>query len=138
GRAQQRDGIVVTGIGIVSPVGCGVERFRAALQKRVSGVGEIDRFDLSGLRSHRAALLRDFRPRQLINTLDVRRMDRLNQFATVAAGLAFRDACLDSRRIPAERMGVVTGLSRGPVSTQESFLESLGRDGLEGLSAKYF
>jgi 3-oxoacyl-[acyl-carrier-protein] synthase II len=125
-------------LGIVSPVGAGVETFRKALTARTSGVDSITRFDTTGLGCHRAALVREFKPRQILPSLDVRRMDPLNQYATVAAGLAFRDARLESRRIPEERIGVVVGLTRGPVSAQENFLGSLRRDGLEKLSAKYF
>ena len=137
-RRRETDSIVVTGLGIVSPVGCGVEAFRQALIAKTPGAEPITRFDTAGLGSHSAALVRDFKPRQMLASLDVRRMDRLNQYAGVAAGLAYRDACLETLRIHEERIGVVAGLTRGPVGTQENFLDSLRRDGLENLSAKYF
>jgi 3-oxoacyl-[acyl-carrier-protein] synthase II len=90
--ARTRDDVVVTGLGIVSPVGCGVVAFRDALRQRRHGIAPLDRFPIDGCRARHAALVRDFRPRSLAPTLELRRADQINQYAAVAASLALRDA----------------------------------------------
>jgi 3-oxoacyl-[acyl-carrier-protein] synthase II len=135
---RQRDGVCITGMGIISSVGLSPEQFADSLRSGRSGAELIDRFDTGEYRCKRAALVKDFNPKRLLPWLDVRRLDALNQYAAVAAGIAFKDACLQSSRVAEERVGVVVGLTRGPVTTQQHFLESLEKDGVENLPAKYF
>ncbi len=132
------DRVGITGMGIVSPVGNGVEAFLQALRGGRSGIGELDRFEVAECTSKRAALVRDFSPRRLAPQLELRRVDRLSQFAAVAASLALAEAGLNGTAIAEERKGVVLGLTRGPVQTQQEFMTSLRDEGLENLSAKYF
>jgi 3-oxoacyl-[acyl-carrier-protein] synthase II len=136
--APHTDRVVITGVGVVSSIGSGSAEFVEALRQGRCGIGPIDRFDVSDCRSRRAGLIRDFKPRRLVPTLDLRRLDLLNQYAAVAAGLALKEAGLDRAPLPPERVGMVMGLTRGPVGAQERFLESLKNDGIEGLSAKHF
>lgn len=135
---RRRDEVCITGMGIISSVGLNPEEFAASLRSGKSGVGLVDRFDTAQQRAKRAALIKDFKPKHLLPWLDVRRLDALNQYAAVAGGIAYKDACLTSKCIADERLGVVIGLTRGPVATQEKFLESLEHDGVENLPAKYF
>jgi 3-oxoacyl-[acyl-carrier-protein] synthase II len=137
-RFATRRRIVIAGMGAVSPIGCGTQAVINALRHGVCGIKPIHEFDVTGCRCRHAAVIRDFNPKHIVPMIDVRRMDRLNQFAIVAAALAFRDAGLDEHRLPSERIGVVAGLTRGPVATQQRFLQSLHEDGLERLSAKHF
>lgn len=108
------DAIVITGLAVVSAVGCGLDEFRTALREGRSGITDADRPGAVGPRAKRAALVHDFLPRRLVPSVDVRRMDRLNQYAVVAAGLGLADAGLDGGRLSEERVGVVVGLTRGP------------------------
>jgi 3-oxoacyl-[acyl-carrier-protein] synthase II len=135
---RQRDDVCISGMGIISSVGLSPEQFADSLRSRRFGGALVERFDTAEFRSRHSALVKDFNPRRLLPWLDVRRLDALNQYAAVAAGLAFKDACLQSSQVPEERIGVVVGLTRGPVTTQQHFLESLEKDGLESLPAKYF
>lgn len=140
-HARQRpeiawDDILITGIGLVSPVGFNSEDFAAALRAGHSGVDRIDRFE-GGDSAQSAGLLKDFQARRLAPTVDTRRMDRLTQYAVVAASLALRES--DPRqRFEPSRLGLTVALTRGPVSTQERFLNSLYQDGIERMSAKHF
>jgi 3-oxoacyl-[acyl-carrier-protein] synthase II len=136
--SRRGGGVCVTGLGTISSIGLGVEEFAESLRNCRSGFELIDRFDTTRQRAKKAGLVKNLNPKRLAAALDVRRLDALNQYAGVASGLAFRDACLEVKRIPEERLGVVVGLTRGPVSTQKRFMESLEHDGLENLSAKYF
>jgi len=131
------DDVLITGMGLLSPVGFGPGDFAAALRTSRSGVELIDRFDCGVVGGCHAGLLKGFQPRKLAPTVDTRRMDRLTQYAVVATSLALRDA--DPRgRLEPSRLGLTVALTRGPVSTQERFLESLYQDGIERMSAKYF
>jgi 3-oxoacyl-[acyl-carrier-protein] synthase II len=135
-RAGDRVGI--TGLGVVSPVGNGVEAFLQSLRGGCSGIAPVDRFEVGECTASRAALVRDFSPRRLAPRLDVRRVDRVSQFAAVAASLALQSAGLDGTAIADERKGIVLGLTRGPAETTEQFMDSLRENGLENLSAKFF
>jgi len=129
--------IVVTGIGTVAPIGVGVEAFREGLLEGKSGIVPIERFDVAGLTCRHAGLVPEFVPRKLVPTIDVRRMDMFTRFAVVATALAIKDAGLLDRLKP-ERIGLHVAMTRGPVTTQHAFQESLVRDGIAGLSAKHF
>lgn len=137
-RQLSMDDIWITGRGVVSPIGCGVDAFRESLSQSVSGIRAIDRFSTNDLSCTTAGLVEKFKPRKLVPTIDARRAETLNRYAMVAAGLAMQEAKIDARVVAAERLGMVMGLMYGSISVQESFNESLINDGLEQLSAKYF
>lgn len=136
--ARRLDQVVITGMGLVSPLGCSLDDFVQALSQGQSGVALLERFDTSSCKAHKGAVVKGFEPRKLVPTVELRRLDLLNQFAAVAAGLALKDAGLDRPIIPEDRLGVVQALTRGPVGAQQRFLEALAKDGIEKLSAKYF
>ncbi|HOA52297.1 MAG TPA: beta-ketoacyl-[acyl-carrier-protein] synthase family protein [Thermogutta sp.] len=105
--------IVITGIGVVSPIGIGREEFAQSLSHRKSGVGPIGLFDSSGLPVHSAAEVRDFDPRQFIpNRKSVKVMARDSQMGVAASILAYKDARLDSAGVDPERIAVVLGADR--------------------------
>jgi len=129
--------VVVSGLGTVSPIGLGIEEFRLALQQGKSGIVPIDRFDSAMFTCRHAGLVGEFSPRKLAPSVDVRRMDNLTRFAVIATAMALKDAGL-TRCLKAERIGLHVALARGPVVSQQAFLDSLARDGVAGLSAKHF
>jgi 3-oxoacyl-[acyl-carrier-protein] synthase II len=87
--------VVVTGLGIVGPLGIGWEdTWRAALAGR-SGAGPITRFDASHLACRIACEVRDFEPDDFVDRRSARRMDRASQMAVAAARLALDDAALE-------------------------------------------
>jgi 3-oxoacyl-[acyl-carrier-protein] synthase II len=137
-KESDLDEVWVTGIGVVTPVGCGREAFRESLSEGRSGIRPIDRFDTSAFSSRYAALVDGFNARKLAPTLDVRRADLLTRYAMVAAGLAFQDSKLDMRSGNPDRLGLVMGLTYGSITVQDDFQQSLIQDGLEKMSAKYF
>jgi 3-oxoacyl-[acyl-carrier-protein] synthase II len=123
--ASAPDGVVITGIGVVSPIGHGVGAFRRALREGKSGIGELDRFDAKRGSGRRAGLVRDFTPRRLTPALELRRTDRIGQYAAVAAGLALQDAGLEGTALPPERKGLFVGMAHGPVTSHEEFFQAL-------------
>jgi 3-oxoacyl-[acyl-carrier-protein] synthase II len=131
------DDVLVTGLGVLSPLGFHPVAFANALRERITGITAIERFACADCRCRHAGVVRGFNARKLDPTVDVRRMDTLTQYAVVATSLALKDAGLKGRTRP-PRMGLTVALTRGPVATQERFLENLGTAGIQGLSAKYF
>lgn len=129
--------IVVTGIGIMSPIGIGIEAFRAGLQQGIEGIGPVGRFDVVDFSCRQAALVPEFSFRKIAPAVDARRMDKCTQFAVLATILALKDAKLSGKTKP-ERIGLHVAMTRGPVSTQQAFQESLARDGIANLGAKHF
>jgi len=112
--------IPITGIGVVAPGAIGVAAFRAQLAEGRSGIAVIDRFDTAGLTAHKAALLRDFNPREFISPGKMRRMNNLSRSGLSAARLAVQDsgnAALD------QSTGVAIGTSFGPVQTSVEYME---------------
>ena len=105
--------VVVTGIGMVTPLGTGKGRFWDALCSGASGIGEIDTFPTAGFRSHRAGLVRDFQPRDFISLKNLRKMDRLSAMTTASARMALEDAGIAVNEANRDRIGIVMGTAFG-------------------------
>lgn len=102
--------IVITGVGVVSPIGVGREAFEASLRAGRGGVRTIDTFDSSGLPVHIAGEVTNFDPKQYVKPRkSLKVMSREIQFAYASASLACQDAELDLDNINPERLGVVYG-----------------------------
>ncbi|MBI2212852.1 MAG: hypothetical protein HYU52_04335 [Acidobacteria bacterium] len=114
--------IAVTGIGVVAPGAIGVDAFRATLYAGVSCAVEIDRFDTSAMRSHRAALLRDFKAKDFIPMMKLRRMNNLSRMGLAAATMAIADARLEGAGFARPEVGVAIGTAFGPVQTSIEYL----------------
>lgn len=93
-KARCTKRVVVTGLGVVSPVGIGAPAFFEALLSGRSGVGEVTAFDASAYPVRIAAEVRDFDPSMFIDRKKARRMDRYAQMAVAAALLAHEDSGL--------------------------------------------
>src|SRR5690349_6474439 len=83
--------VPIHGIGVIAPDAIGVEALCALLASGASAVREIDGFDTTGLSAHTAALVRDFKARDVIAPMKMRRMNALSRFAVAAAKLAIED-----------------------------------------------
>lgn len=102
--------VVITGVGVVSPIGVGREAFAAALAAGRSGVARIAQFDPSGLPVQIGAEIRDYDPKQYVRPRkSLKVMCREIQLAFGAAELAWEDAGLDAATVDPERLGVVLG-----------------------------
>ncbi|HLA23783.1 MAG TPA: beta-ketoacyl-ACP synthase II [bacterium] len=111
--------VAVTGIGVVSPIGIGKDRFWESLIAGRSGVGRITRFDVTGWDTQIAAEVRDFDPSQWMERKEVRRNDRFVQFAHAASRLALEDARFTITRQNGPRVGVLIGSGIGGAETWE-------------------
>src|SRR3954468_15177287 len=111
--------VAITGIGIGAPGAVGVEPFRAMLDSAVTAVTPIDRFDTEGLSAHTAGLVRDFKARDYIPAMKMRRMNTLSRYAVSAARLAIDDAGAQ----PSSESGVALGTAFGPVQTSVDYMQ---------------
>ena len=107
---------VVTGMGVVSPVGNDVGTFWYNLKAGVCGIGPITRFDTADYKVKVAGEVRDFDPRQYMEKLDVLHSDPYTRFAVAAACQAMADSGLRDTVAP-ERVGVYIGTGIGGIAT---------------------
>ena len=110
---------MVTGMGLVSPVGIGIEENWSNLISGKSGIGPITRFDSSAFSTHIAGEVKNFHPEEFINKKELRKMDPFLQFALVAAHYAMEDAKLKVEPEISSRVGVVMGCGLGGLFTIE-------------------
>jgi len=111
--------VVVTGVGLVSPVGIGTEETWQALLHGRSGAGPITLFDASHHSTRFACEVKGFDPLRWIEKKDVKKVDRFIQFAIAAADLALRDASFKVEGTDAARVGVFIGSGIGGFATIE-------------------
>jgi len=112
--------VVVTGLGLVTPLGIGVEKTWPAIIAGTSGVGRITRFDPSELPSQIAAEVKDFDPVDFIEKKEIKKMDKFIQFGVAAAKMAVEDAGLRITDTIAERVGVYVGSGMGGLPAIEA------------------
>jgi 3-oxoacyl-[acyl-carrier-protein] synthase II len=106
-------------MGLVSPVGIGIEENWSNLISGKSGIGPITRFDSSAFSTHIAGEVKNFHPEEFINKKELRKMDPFLQFALVAAHYAMEDAKLKIEPEISSRVGVVMGCGLGGLLTIE-------------------
>lgn len=130
--------VVITGLGVISPLGNSVDPFWDGLTKGKSGIRLIDTFDTAKQKAKIAGLIRDFDGEGRFGRKEVRRMDRFVQFAIAAADQAWEDAGLQNAQVDRERLGVYVGSGIGGVQTlleQHAVLEQRGPDRVSPLLA---
>jgi len=111
--------IVVTGMGVTSPVGTGVEKFWNSLVNGKSGIHRIDRFDPTEFASQICGDIRDCNIEDYFDSKDARKLSRFVQLAVIASREAVKNAKLDTKNIDADRMGVIVGSGVGSLQSFE-------------------
>lgn len=116
--------VVITGMGVISPVGNSIKAFWDGLLAGVCGVGPITRFDTEGFKAKLAAEVKDFNPADFgMDVPTQRRMDKFTQYAVAAAKQAVEESGIVGTVEP-ERLGVYVGSGIGGMST---FVEQSNR-----------
>ncbi|HOV78544.1 MAG TPA: beta-ketoacyl-ACP synthase II [Bacillota bacterium] len=121
--------VVITGLGVVSPVGTGLEKFWSSLTGGVSGIKRLTRFEPDSFSTKIAGEVSDFEPGRYFDRKESRRMDRFTQFAVAATGMALEDASLDLSRENRNRIGVILGSGIGGIETLEDQARVLAEKG---------
>src|SRR5450432_4125 len=112
--------VVVTGIGVATPLGNELEVFWNNLLEGRSGIVEISRFDTTGYDCRIAGEIRDFDPKPVFNNpKDHKRTDRFAHFAMAAAKSAMRDSGIDLEKVNRDRFGVLVSSGIGGLKTLE-------------------
>lgn len=116
------EAVVITGVGMISPVGTGKEHFWKGLIEGQDGIEEITAFDTAPFRSKKGGLVKGFNPKAFIPPLKIRRLDRASQFAIAASKMALEDAGLSiGEDIAQERTGIILGSGFCGVVNSEAF-----------------
>jgi 3-oxoacyl-[acyl-carrier-protein] synthase II len=129
--------VVVTGLGLVTPLGTGVKKTWDALVDGRSGIGPITKFDASAFDVRIAGEVKDFEPEQWLDKKEVKKMDAFIQYAVAAAQMALDDSGLAITEANAERVGVLVGAGLGGLPGIERQHQTLLERGPGRISA-YF
>lgn len=111
--------VVVTGLGVVTPIGNSVQEFWEGIREGKTGIGPITRFDAEAYKVHLVAEVKDFDPKKYMEPKMVRRMAPFAQYAVAAAKEAFEDAGLDMEKEDPFRAGVIIGSGVGDLHQVE-------------------
>lgn len=112
--------VVITGLGVLSPVGTGKDEFWGSLIGGKSGIEQITLFDTTDYPTTIAGEVSDFKPTDYLGHKEARHMDRFQQLGVAAATLAVKDARLEITPDNAERVGVIVGSGIGGLGTMET------------------
>ncbi|HQZ45675.1 MAG TPA: beta-ketoacyl-ACP synthase II [Usitatibacteraceae bacterium] len=126
--------VVITGLGIVSPIGIGIAQAWDNLVNGVSGVGTITRFDAAPLSTRIAAEVKGFDPLQWMTPKEARRSDTFIHFGIAATKMALDDAGLVIDGSNAERTGVIVGSGIGGLPMIEENIIAMGTKGPRRIS----
>jgi 3-oxoacyl-[acyl-carrier-protein] synthase II len=113
--------IVITGIGVVTPIGIGCEQFWTNLLEGQSGIAPVKSFDTSAYNVHRGAEVKEFDAEEYVLNLDAAHLGRASQFAIAAARLALADAGVEIGSLDRKRAGVSMGTTSGEPREVERF-----------------
>jgi 3-oxoacyl-[acyl-carrier-protein] synthase II len=111
--------VVITGMGIISPNGIGIESFWNSLIHGRSGIRKITYFDASTYPSQIAGEVKEFDPTNYMSPKNVRRMDRFAQFAVACTRMAFDDASVMVSEKNSDRIGISLGSALGGIPCAE-------------------
>jgi 3-oxoacyl-[acyl-carrier-protein] synthase II len=131
---MSRRRVVVTGMGVVCPVGIGVEETWQALVDGKSGIAPITHYDASTYPTRIAGEVKGFEAEKYMDRKEVRRNDRFIQFALAAADMAVKDSGIDFGKEEPERVGVIVGSGMGGLETIEDTHKTLMERGVRKVS----
>lgn len=120
---------MVTGVGLVTPLGVGVQETWESLCAGKSGIGDITRFDVSNFQTRIAAEVKDFNAEDFLPKKEAKRTERFIAYAIAAARMAIEDATLVINGSNADRVGVITGCGLGGLSILEDTCNKISNQG---------
>jgi len=126
--------VVITGVGLVTPVGIGVEETWESVCAGKSGVAGITRFDVSDFQTQIAAEVKDFHAGDFLPQKEAKRMERFIAYAVAASRMAIENSGLAIDSSNADRIGVITGCGLGGLSILEDTCLKLNNQGPRRIS----
>ena len=131
-KEQQTDSakhVVVTGIGMVTPLGIGKEEFGQRLFSGETAIAEIKSFDTGTFGSHLGAEVTNFSPRDFISVKNMRRMDKTSLMTAASARMALEDARIQITQENRDRVGIILGTAFGATDVTVQFAGTLLTEG---------
>ena len=113
--------VVVTGLGMVTPLGTGVEKNWEMACAGKSGIGPITKFDASNFPTRIGGEVKDFKPEDFVDKQQIRRFDIFIHYAVASARMALEDSGLDIKKTDPQRVGCVMGSGLGGLEMLEHF-----------------
>lgn len=126
--------VVITGIGVISPIGNNFNDFWEAIKSGKNGIGGITLFDTHRHKVKLAAEVKDFNPEDYMDRKEIRRLDRFSHFALAASKQALADSALNLEKIDLTRAGVIIGSGVGGLYTYEQEIFKLYEKGPDRVS----
>ena len=126
--------VLVTGLGVVTPIGLGIDEFWKGLIEGRNGISKITHFDPTEYRSHMAAEVKDFDPADWIDEKSIERMDRFVHFGMASSVMALNDAGLNTFAFDGNRAGVIIGSGIGGAITMQQEYSKLHEKGPKSIS----
>jgi 3-oxoacyl-[acyl-carrier-protein] synthase II len=130
--------VVISGLGIVSSIGVGIEPFWENCLQGVSGIKPIQGFDVSSYRSRLGGQLPEIDFKTFIKPTNLRRMDRIGKIVVSAVRLAVDDSGLNLKEEDSSRIGISIGTGLGSSNTVDQFFRSLLKEGPTGAAPLLF
>lgn len=112
--------VVVTGMGVISPIGNEVNEFWNNLKEKKTGIGTLTRFDTTDYKVKLAAEVKGFNPKDYMDFKEAKRMELFSQYAVAASAQAIEDAGLDLEKEDCTRIGVSVGCGIGSLQIMET------------------
>jgi len=122
--ARKTERVVVTGMGVASPLGCSVAEFWDGLLAGRSGVGSLDGGIFAGMETRIGAVVWDYEEGKYFNSKEARRMSRSSQLAIVAGEQAISEAMLADGNVNYQEVGSIVGSSIGGYSAADQFFKN--------------
>jgi 3-oxoacyl-[acyl-carrier-protein] synthase II len=117
------EGIVITGVGVVSSIGVGKDQFRQGLREGADGISEISEFDTSPFKARKGGTVKGFNAREFIPVSKIRKLDRASQMAIAASEQALEDAGLAITDANTCEVGIILGSGFCGLANSEAFHE---------------
>ena len=129
--------VVITGLGLITPLGIGVDETWTALCKGQSGISEITRFDASGFDTKIAGEVKNFRPKDFLSKKEAKRTQLFIAYAVAASRMALEDSGLTIDKANENRVGVLTGCGLGGLELLEKTTVVLQKKGPQRVTPFY-
>jgi len=120
--------VVVTGVGVLSSIGCDIDSYWSSLKAGKSGITSVTSFDSTDIASKVASEITNFNPEDFMDPKEARRNDRYAQLALAATHGALKDANLAREDLVPKRTGVLVGSGIGGMDTIEKQMTTLMRN----------
>lgn len=115
--------VVVTGLGVLSPIGNNLDTFWKNIQEGKSGAGPITKFDSEKFKAQFACELKDYNPKDHFHVKEIRKYDPFTQYALIAVEEAFKNGNIDLEKVNKDRVGVIWGSGNGGIQTFQDQME---------------